>query len=497
MHLKKQISYPLLWVILILSVITFSCRKDRVIDNNPSLKLSFSNDTVIFDTVFTSLGSATQRLMVYNPSKSAVNISNILLAGGDKSPYRINVNGLSGSSFKDIELNGGDSLYLFARVTIDPTDIGNPFVVEDSILFLTNGNEQRIKLVAWGQNANYILADKYIEGFPPFKIIADSLETVHWTNEKPYVIYGYAVINSYGKLIIDEGARVYFHKNSGLWAYTDGVLKVFGSQDNPVTFQGDRLESFYNDLPGQWDRIWLMEGRPGEDHEIYNALIKNGFIGIQAESFLRLTENKIILKNVIIENMTGIGIFSRYFNIEAANAVVANCGGYCLAFTGGGNYDFKQSTIANYWSYGVRNTPAVFINNYLPDTNDQPVPFPMDFFMGNSIIYGYNQNEFETDMVSGADSLYFLTHCLLKTVYNVGNPDNYNTILKNEDPKSLDHQENDYRIDTLSPAIDYGDPAIAGTVPYDILGNPRTEHYDLGAYQFVPGQDEGGDGENF
>lgn len=255
MHLKKQISYPLLWAILILSVITFSCRKDRVIDNNPSLKLSFSNDTVIFDTVFTSLGSATQRLMVYNPSKSVVNISNILLAGGDKSPYRINVNGLSGSSFKDIELNGGDSLYLFARVTIDPTDIGNPFVVEDSILFLTNGNEQRIKLVAWGQNANYILADKYIEGFPPFKIVADSLETVHWTNEKPYVIYGYAVINSYGKLIIDEGARVYFHKNSGLWAYTDGVLKVFGSQDNPVTFQGDRLESFYNDLPGQWDQL--------------------------------------------------------------------------------------------------------------------------------------------------------------------------------------------------------------------------------------------------
>ncbi len=490
MILNKQISYPLLFIAIVITAITFSCRKDTI-SNDSSINLSFSNDTIIFDTVFTSLGSATQRLMVYNPSGSAVNISNIMLAGGSQSPYRINVNGLSGDDFKDIELNGGDSLYIFARVTIDPNDFNNPYVVEDSLLFLTNGNEQKVKLVAWGQNANYILADTYIEGFPPFKVVADSLVTVHWTNEKPYVIYGYAVINSYGKLIIDEGARIYFHKNSGLWAYTDGVLKVYGTVENPVTFQGDRLEAFYDDLPGQWDRIWLMEGRQGEDHEISNAVIKNGFIGIQAESFLRPTENKVTLKNVIIENMTGIGIFSRLFNITGANTVVANCGGYCLAFTGGGYYDFRQSTFANYWPYSVRNTPAVFINNYLPDSNDQPVPFPMNFSLGNSIIYGFNRNEFETDMTSGADSLYYLTNCILKTEYQVSNSINYNDILKNQDPKFMDYQENDYRLDTLSPAIGYGDPSIAATVPFDILGNPRTEHYDLGAYQFMPGQGNG------
>lgn len=491
MILNKQISYSLLWIIIVMTVIVYSCHKDTVIDKNPSLKLSFSSDTIIFDTVFTTLGSATQRLMVYNPSGNAVNISNIMLAGGSNSPYRINVNGMSGDDFKDIELNGRDSLYIFARVTIDPNDFNNPYVVEDSLLFLTNGNEQKVKLVAWGQNANYILADTYIEGFPPFKVVADSLETVHWTSEKPYVIYGYAVINSYGKLIIDEGARIYFHKNSGLWAYTDGVLKVYGTLENPVTFQGDRLEAFYDDLPGQWDRIWLMEGRQGEDHEISNAVIKNGFIGIQAESFLRPAENKVTLKNVIIENMTGIGILSRRFNITGANTVVANCGGYCLAFTGGGYYDFRQSTFANYWPYSVRNTPAVFINNYLPDSNDQPVPFPMNFSLGNSIIYGFNRNEFETDMVSGADSLYYLNNCILKTEYQVSNSINYNDILKNQDPKFMDYQENDYRLDTLSPAIGYGNPDIAATVPFDILGNPRTEHYDLGAYQFMPGQGNG------
>ncbi len=429
--------------------------------------------------------------MVYNRSDSKIVISNLSIGHGDQSAYRINVDGESGSNFSDIELSGGDSIYIFVRVTIDPQNINNPYVVEDDIHFLTNGNEQSIKLVAWGQDANYILADTYINGLPPFKIVADSLETVHWTNQKPYVIYGYAVINSFGKLIIDEGARIYFHEGSGLWAYIDGVLNVLGTVENPVTFKGDRLEQEYDDVPGQWDRIWLMEGRAGHDHIIENAIISNGFIGLQSESFLRLTENKVKLHNVIIENMTGIGIFSRIFNIEASNTVVANCGGYNLAFTGGGNYSFIQSTIAGYWRYSVRNTPAVFINNYLLDTLDQPISFPLNFSFNNSILYGFNEDEFETDMDGGADSLYFFTNSILKTTFDVSDTEIYINVLKNEDPLFIDYQNNDYRIDSLSPAVGRADEAIAATVPKDILDNSRMPTPDIGAYQFVPGQENG------
>lgn len=472
----------------VLFMLLISCRKEEAINNSPSLKLSFSADSVIFDTVFTSIGSATKQLRVYNNSKSKIKISNLSLGLGDQSAYRINVDGESGNNFSDIELSGGDSIYIFVRVTIDPLNINNPYVVEDDIHFLTNGNEQSIKLVAWGQDANYILADTYIKGLPPFKIVADSLETVHWTNQKPYVIYGYAVINSYGKLIIDEGARIYFHEGSGLWAYVDGVLNVEGTIENPVTFRGDRLEQDYSDLPGQWDRIWLMEGRAGHDHIIKNAVISNAFIGLQTESFTRLTENKVKLQNVIIENMTGIGIFSRIFNIQAENTVVANCGGYNLFFIGGGNYSFIQSTVAGYWRYSVRNTPAIFINNYLLDTLDQPDPFPINFNFDNSILYGFNENEFETDMDGGADSLYFFTNSILKTTLDVSNTNIYTNILKNEDPLFVAYENNDYRIDSLSPAVGRADEAIAATVPRDILDNSRVPLPDIGAYQFVPGQ---------
>jgi hypothetical protein len=476
-------------VISVLLVWLSACKKD-VLSDDPGIKLEFSADSVIFDTVFTSIGSATHRLMIYNRSNNKVNISSVKLAGGQGSDFRFNIDGESDVALNDIEIAGGDSLFVFVRVTIDPTDVNNPFVVEDDLQFLTNGNNQSVKLIAWGQNANYIVADTYTPGFPKYKIVADSLETVHWTNEKPYVVYGYAVINSYGTLIIDAGTQIHFHDKSGLWAYSDGVLKVLGTLDEPVHFSGDRLEEEYKDLPGQWDRIWLMESKPGEDHEIRNAVIENGFIGIQAESFLRVATNKLILENVIVQNMNGIGIFSRIYNIVGGNTVVANCGAYCMALTGGGSYNFIQSTFANYWPYGVRKNPALFINNFVLDTLENPVPVPVNFQLGNSIVYGYNDDEFGTEMVAGADSVYFLNHVLLKTEMDVSDPQYFESVIVNEDPLFVDHETNDYRIDTLSPAIDKGSVDISSQIPNDILGNPRGNTPDLGAYQFIPGQGE-------
>ncbi len=479
---KKIIASIFLAALFIFS----ACRKKDILNSDPSLKLKFSNDSIIFDTVFTSLGSATRRLIIYNPSSSKIKISNVVLSKGQSSAFRINFDGEPVYSVNNIELGGGDSLFLFARVTIDPNNALNPFIEEDNINFLTNGNEQSVKLIAWGQNAHYIIADTHTQGFPDYKIVADSLETVHWTSDLPYVIYGYAVINSYGTLIIDAGSKIYFHKNSGLWAYSDGTLKVMGTLDNTVSFSGDRLENDYSNLPGQWDRIWLMDGRSGMNDEIHNAIIKNGFIGIQAESFLKPTKNKVILDNVIIKNMNGVGLFTRFFAVEGKNLVISNCGGYCMALTGGGNYDFKQITLADYWTFSVRNTPALYINNFLLDTTDNPIPYTMNFSMGNSIVYGYNQNEFETDMVSGADTIYFLNHCDLRTTLKTNNTENYKDIYKNKDPKFVDIDSSNYRLDSLSPAIGKGDPNIATQVPLDIVGNNRLPLPDLGAYQYVP-----------
>jgi hypothetical protein len=397
-----------------------SCKKDDIIDEDPSIQLNFSTDTVMFDTVFTSLGSVTQYLKVYNPSANSINISSITLARGDQSRYRINIDGDPGLSINDYKLKGNDSLFIFVRVTIDPTDENNPFVVTDSIVFETNGNMQDVDLVAWGQNANYIVADTEIPGLPKFKIVAGEFEEVTWTAEKPYVVYGYAVVDSNGLLRVDPGVQVHFHNGSGLWVYKGGTIKVNGTLDEPVVFQGDRLEEFYDDLPGQWDRIWINEG--SVDNEINYAIIRNGFIGIQAETLQEQMGNQLIISNTTIENMSGVGLFTRFYNVSGANCVFANCGQYTAALTWGGLYDFRHCTFANYWAYGVRPDELLALNNFLSDETGTTTAFEFDAYFGNCIAYGRNIEELLFSFDEGATYSYLFDHSLLKTEKEITDP---------------------------------------------------------------------------
>ena len=134
-------------------VVLASCKKENTITTDTNCKLTFSTDTVMFDTVFTSLGSSTHQLKIYNGYQDDLNISEIRLMGGEQSRFKINLDGVNGSEFYNKVIPAHDSLYTFLNVTIDPNDQYTPFVVEDSIMFVTNGNTQMIKLVAWGQNA--------------------------------------------------------------------------------------------------------------------------------------------------------------------------------------------------------------------------------------------------------------------------------------------------------------------------------------------------------
>jgi hypothetical protein len=468
----------------------FSCQKDPV-EQDPNVKLDFSQDTVFFDTVFTSLGSTTQSFTIHNREKQRVRISSIRLAGGASSFYRINVDGQAAFEVNDIDIEGEDSLYVFCRVTIDPTDERNPFVISDSIVFETNGNIQDVNLVALGQNANYILADTYIAGYPKFKVIAGVNETTRWTADRPYVIYGFAVVDSTGLLEIDRGTRVYFHNNSGLWIYKGGTIKAKGSVDAPIVFQGDRLEDFYKDLPGQWDRIWINEG--SFNNEIDYAIIRNGFIGLQLETLQEQMGNQLILSNTRIENMTGYGILTRFYNLTAYNNVVVNCGQYLAAFTWGGYYDVRQCTFANYWSSSVRVTPSIVLNNYATDADNVVYPFEFNGYFGNNIFYGRNEDELLLMSDPGAPFQYVFDHCLLQTTLDVSDQALYPGCLKNEDPMFMDYLANNYQLDTLSPLIDKGNPEVISQSFFDlgrdIIEDTREKDLpDIGAYEFVKPQ---------
>ena len=478
-------------LIFILLAFAFSgCKKEHQISDDPNLKLSFSADTVMFDTVFTSLGSATHQLRIFNKSDNDLNISSIRLTGGESSPYRFNLDGENGVEFYDKVIPAGDSLFSFLRVTINPNDLNSPFVVEDELEFVTNGNTQTIKLLAWGQNANYIVADKVVNiGGEPYHyhIVADSLETTTWTSERPYVIYGYALINSYGTLKIEKGTQIYCHQGGGILSWSDGQLIIDGTADEPVVVQGDRLEAFYNDTPGQWEQILMMDGRAGADHRISHAIIRNGTIGINCQSVLKATECALRIDNTIVENQSGYGLFSILYAVEAKNFVIANCG-FANFWAFGGDYRFVHGTIANYWNANEhnKNENAISVTNYAIGGNSGPVYYPFRMEMDNCIVYGKQKDEFKATFGPDADSLYSFDHCLIKSEKYNGTMPGFNHCLFNLEPCFANAMKPDCHLDSIaSPAIGTGNPLFGNEVPYDLDGVSRMGAPDMGAYQYV------------
>jgi hypothetical protein len=482
--LKKAIPHILL--ILFIAPI-FSCRKDSLI-NDSGAKVKFSVDSILFDTVFTQVGSTTKSFVVYNNNDEAIQISSIKLARGNSSFFRLNVDGVAGKTFTDIIIPRKDSIFIFVEVTVDPTNVNNPLIIKDSIVFITNNNVQDVKLEAWGQDAYFHVPNVITSSGFAYSIIAEAGKTVNWVNDKPHVIYGYAVVDSAGILNMSAGTRVHLHKGAVLWVFKDGTLDVQGAAGVPVRFEGDRLEPEYNETPGQWGKIWLSA--LSKNNKIDWAVIKNGSIGLQADT-VKLPNPTLRISNTIVKNMSSTALFAQGAHVKAFNCVFANCGQYTAALTIGGRYYFNHCTFANYWSpaKGTRTTPAVLVNNWYTDVNKNPQKRNIDSAQfNNCIVYGNIDNEFGLDSSAGGNFRYKLNNTLVKTNLTTNDGYHYSGVLKNANTAFKNVSSNDYQIGTTSAAKDAGIISIGTTYPTDLNNLPRNADAapDLGAYEFKP-----------
>jgi hypothetical protein len=141
------------------------------------VNLSFTQDTILFDTVFTTIGSVTKSFKVYNNYDESILISSISLPSN--SQYIVNVDGLDGPVVNDIEILPHDSIYVFVQVTVDPGNANLPFLLEEDITFVTNSVVQNVHLMAYGQDAFFHGGLNDLNVLP-----CDDV----WTNEKPHVI---------------------------------------------------------------------------------------------------------------------------------------------------------------------------------------------------------------------------------------------------------------------------------------------------------------------
>lgn len=495
-----------------------SCRKDFEFERSTG-DLEFSKETVYLDTVFTNIGSSTYTLKVYNRSNKDILIPSIQLEQGNESKYRLMVDGMPGKIFSNVEVLAKDSMFIFIETTIDYEEYQNnetTFLYTDNIVFDTDPYTQKVELVTLVQDAVFIKPNRTLPNRVKETLSINGMdsdieghelataEELHWTNQKPYVIYGYALVPNGKTLQVDAGARVHFHAESGLIIDNSATLEINGqasfteSLENEVIFEGDRLEYDFSEIPGQWGSIFLMSG---SENTINHLTLKNATVGILMQRVAENTTPKLTLKNIQIYNCSNFGILARTSVINGENVVINKAGQAALALTLGGTYNFKHSTIANY--FNRPNQVPLVLNDY-QQTPDALLVSNMDAQFHNCIFYGNSSLGISIDN-QGGDSTQFnysFSHCLIKFIdysnrlkgnfpYNFEDTAHYTNCIIAESnstnqPNFIAPNLNNLNIKAPSAAIENGDPAIAAQVPLDLNGTSRNINLpDIGAYQNI------------
>lgn len=513
----------LLLILIGFAVSLTSCRNDFDFESRTG-GLEFSKDTVYLDTVFTNIGSSTYTLKVYNRSSKNISIPSLRLKDGTASKYRLMVDGMAGQVFENVEILAKDSMYIFVSVTAEVAD-ANPsdFLYTDKILFgdETNPNHQKVELVTLIQDAYFIYPGRVqnpdetytydelnlgVDGDGnPVSIRGRFLEEthpangneLHWTNTKPYVVYGYAAVPSNKTLVVDAGARVHFHAESGLIVANNASIHVNGSPsttaalENEVIFEGDRLEPDFSEVPGQWGTIWFSVG--STNNQINNLTIKNATVGMLVTGNDNTPNPTLNLKNTQIYNCSNVGILARNGNIEGRNVVINNCGQISFAGSYGGSYEFTHCTFANYWP--SPNQSAVLLSN----ENDGNTPTTLSKANFNNCIihtssnFGIklektNQNfnyKFDHSLIKFAD---FSNQFINNELYDFSNINLFDTCLiarssTNNNPDFKDARNNKLIIGENSAAKGTADNTYSTF--NDILNNQRNGATDMGAYNWT------------
>jgi hypothetical protein len=490
MHIFKK-RFPTLmrlkgwmWAILLFGfLVSQSCRRDDGFRDTPA-QLSFSVDTLLFDTVFTSVGSATRILKIFNNESELIRL-NIFLESGNTSFFRFNADGVKGPIAENIEILGRDSVYVFIEVTIDPDNplSISPFIVEDNLIIEQGGAQRNIVLAAYGQNANYVPG---VNRKASLSLLSCNLGTVVWDDPKPYVVYGILFVDSC-ELVLPKNTRLYVHGgivinedfiyNEGLITImANGKLTVNGSVSEPVVIQADRLEPSFANTSGQWVGIRFLAG--SKDNSINHAIIRNGIVGVRVDSSAELS-----LKNVVIENTIASGIIGIHSKIYGENLLIHNTGQHSVQLVYGGDYEFNYSTFASY----TNNIEALYLDNVF-------CPFPQCAFnefrinaaklrITNTAIVGSRNDEirffdiFEKQEPSMFD--FDMSHNVLR-VRDFLNPENYPNFFNNctncyninpSDRLFRSVAERNFRPDSLSVLLQRGIPIP--DVNLDIEGNVR------------------------
>lgn len=443
------------------------------LDFSTDLRLEFSADTVIFDTLLTARTSLTRRLRIFNPNERAIEAS-IRLGLGTGSPYRLIINGRESDELSNEVIYGGDSLLVLAQVTIDPQDESLPFVVKDSIVVDWNQQTAHVKLVAWGQDAHVVNAEV--------------LGTTTWTADRPYLIYNYAFVDSLATLTLEPGTRVYLDNGASL--FVQGTLRAEGDSANHIIFRNTRFDANYQEAPGQWGGIIFLES--SRNNLIRYAEIENGEIGLgvgytiltQNNQTFFLPENgpltaQLQVDHTSIRHMSLAGMLAFSSEVSAYNVEIYNVGTYLVGNFAGGDYEYVHCTFSAYPSFFSNNDPMVQFSDHVILSPQLTLTGDLSLTLLNNIIWGPGNEQLVISGGEQAQVLVQMTNNIIRSAQSWVGEANFASTDENF-PGFRDPFAFDFGLDSLAFARD---KALPTDLPTDITGALRDDQPDIGAYE--------------
>ena len=491
---NKKVLLPLL------ALLAVACSDYESFSDNPNFRLAFSQDTIAFDTLISTIPSSTKTLYAFNNNSNGMRITTIQLEDGASSLFRVNVDGryLADGIWHNFEVLKHDSLII--RIEMTPPEVGTnePLYFEDKLHFiLENGTKQTVVLSGGS-------IDAYIQ---KGGMVIDSDETL--LTDKAYVIYDSLVVKKGATLTLTEGTKLMFHDKAALHVY--GRLLVKGSLEKPVVLRGDRRDHMfdyllYDNTPSRWEGVVIHRG--SYDNEFYQCDLHSSLFGIIVEDTEEMkpdeTKPSVTLDCCILHNIGGDGLQLNNCVSKVVNTQISNTLGHTVNINGG-SHTFIYCTLAQFYPFTADRGDGLHLASS-EDYSDYGLLRKAHFI--NCVITGYGEDVIMGEYIPQDGTCDYLFHHSFLNTPIVEEPDHFVDCVfdrdkkKNEEEK-LVRDQNFVLFDTENFIYDFtpkdssairslADPKYEGIPAFDRLGVSRLadEGPDAGCYEFVKKPDK-------
>jgi hypothetical protein len=486
----------LLTLLLLLTLAGLYTACDDDLTTSPDAQPTLSADTLRLGTLLAETSSPTYRLMLYNKHSETLRLSSIELREGTATGFRMNVDGMVGTSFTKpdlLRIAPHDSLFLYVEATLPASGLGRQ-TYEAHVDITCNGRTQTVLLTADCKDVLRLTATTLTS------------DTVIGRGQE-LQIYDSLVVAPGVTLTLMDSVTVYLHDRADLIVY--GTLRALGTDSARVTLRGDRTDLMfpnlaYDGLPSQWGNLIFRTGSHG--NLLRHTDVRGMSSGILVEPSaidLEGDDPALTFQSCRLRNADGSLIQAHSADVRLYNCELANAAGALLELYGGA-YEVVHCTLANYNFAASINREAVYISNF--DSAAYTLHPLYRCLFANTLIWSRIERDRYSDVYpcfwrveteDGAlydpvnkiryDSIFHYTfdHCLLHAQGT--DDDDFLSTLWNVDPQfSLLDAANytfDFRPAEGSPARGAGSPAYVPAQPLDLDGQPRAATPTIGCYE--------------